>query len=591
MRSTAAATIVAVLLSAGCGGGGGSSYSLSGSSNSSGSSGSSGSSASAAATVALSASPSTVASGGSSMLTWSSTNATACTAAGSWSGTENTSGAQSTGPLLATATYTLSCTGPGGSASQTATVAVTAVGDPKLGGIWHATGTLPDGVTSAFLMTSPTGPFFYITNAPNCTGLYFGTLSASDASGPAPFSVSGNGHFAPDPLTASTNGGCPVAQSPTFSGTITPASVMTLSGQGSGTPAFNWSFDSAWYDQPSTLAGITGIWSETVQGSTITLSIGEGGSISSTSPFDGCVLQGQASTINAGLNLYSFTFTYSSCTGADSNLNGLTGSGLITLNTSTIPISLVMGLAVPLPNGQPYVSSGTFAQQVFICVWDSFRGSGDQGLLIMDNNKLTAFGLLNGAWYGYSGTVQINGNTATGTVTYDAPAILGLPTCESCSDQIVGLQPTATVTLTTDNHPGSVVFTDNTNGRSWTFNVLSSPADAPITDLAAAQASWNTLQSGGEPTYPIYSGFGNPYPQGNNYLCGTPAPGQTVGGTISADVPALGIYILTCDNAAYNSPATPASGLVFMTTSGQIFGAYANQYLFTNVSYPAGVIP
>ena len=385
--------------------------------------------------------------------------------------------------------------------------------------------------------------------------------------------------------------GVPSAQSPTFSGTITPASSMTLSSQGSATATFDWSFASAWYDQPSTLAGITGIWTESAQGNTVTLSVSESGSIYSQSPFDGCVMQGQASTINAGLNLYSFTFTYSSCTGADSELNGLTGSGLITLNTSTTPISLVMGLAVPLPNGQAYISSGTFAQQVFICVWDSVRGSGDDGVLIMDNSKLTAFGLLNGVWYGYSGTVQISGNTASWTVTNDSPAILGQATCESCSDQIAGLQPTANVTVTADNHPGTVVFTDNTNGRSWTFTVLSSPADVPITDFEAAQASWNTLQSGGEPSYPTYGGFGNPYPQGNNFVCGAPLPGQTVGGTISADVPALGIYILTCDNAIYNSPVAPASGLVFMTTSGQIFGAYANQYVFTNISYPAGVVP
>ena len=206
MRSTTVAMILAVVLTAGCGGGGGSSSSSSpsGSSSSSGS----GSSASAMPTVALSGSPSTVASGGSSMLTWSSTNATACTAAGSWSGTENTNGTQSTGPLVASATYTLTCIGPGGSASQTAAVAVTAVGDPNLGGVWNATGTLPNGVTSAFLITSPAGPFFYVTNAPNCTGLYFGTLSVSDESGSPPFSVSGNGHFAPDPMTASNNGGC-----------------------------------------------------------------------------------------------------------------------------------------------------------------------------------------------------------------------------------------------------------------------------------------------------------------------------------------------------------------------------------------------
>ena len=79
----------------------------------------------AAPTVKISASPSTIASGGSSMLTWSSTNATACSAGGSWSGTKAVSGSQSTGALKANATYSLTCTGPGGNATQAAAVSVT----------------------------------------------------------------------------------------------------------------------------------------------------------------------------------------------------------------------------------------------------------------------------------------------------------------------------------------------------------------------------------------------------------------------------------------------------------------------------------
>lgn len=77
-------------------------------------------------TVTISASPTTVSSGGTSMLTWSSTNATSCTASGAWSGAEATSGTQSTGALSANSSYTLTCQGAGGSAAQSATVTVTA---------------------------------------------------------------------------------------------------------------------------------------------------------------------------------------------------------------------------------------------------------------------------------------------------------------------------------------------------------------------------------------------------------------------------------------------------------------------------------
>jgi len=76
-----------------------------------------------AATVTLSASPTSVAGGGASALTWSSANATSCAASGDWSGTKATSGTQTTSVLAVTAVYSLTCTGAGGS-SQPATAVV-----------------------------------------------------------------------------------------------------------------------------------------------------------------------------------------------------------------------------------------------------------------------------------------------------------------------------------------------------------------------------------------------------------------------------------------------------------------------------------
>ena len=60
-------------------------------------------------------------------LTWSTTNATACTASGSWSGTEPASGSAAESPASAGIfNYTLSCTGPGGTAASSSTLTVTA---------------------------------------------------------------------------------------------------------------------------------------------------------------------------------------------------------------------------------------------------------------------------------------------------------------------------------------------------------------------------------------------------------------------------------------------------------------------------------
>lgn len=77
-------------------------------------------------TVSLSANPSSVDLGDSSTLTWSSTDATSCTASGAWSGQKATAGNQGTGALTSTSTFTLVCGGPGGSAGQSITVTVDA---------------------------------------------------------------------------------------------------------------------------------------------------------------------------------------------------------------------------------------------------------------------------------------------------------------------------------------------------------------------------------------------------------------------------------------------------------------------------------
>jgi len=63
-------------------------------------------------TVTLSANPAELVAGGSSTLTWSSTNATACRASGGWTGNKPISGSESVGPLAASTSFTLTCSGP-----------------------------------------------------------------------------------------------------------------------------------------------------------------------------------------------------------------------------------------------------------------------------------------------------------------------------------------------------------------------------------------------------------------------------------------------------------------------------------------------
>jgi hypothetical protein len=77
------------------------------------------------AIVRLTVSPSAVMPGQSATITWSSANATSCTASGAWSGTLATSGSSSV--ILQTSSvqsYSLNCSGAGLPGTNTATLAV-----------------------------------------------------------------------------------------------------------------------------------------------------------------------------------------------------------------------------------------------------------------------------------------------------------------------------------------------------------------------------------------------------------------------------------------------------------------------------------
>jgi hypothetical protein len=89
--------------------------------------------AAAVPTVTFTAASSSVTSGQTDQLTWSSENATACTASGAtgWVGNEATSGTTAV-VISSTVSLTLACTGPGGSASQS--LNVTAAAAPAASG-------------------------------------------------------------------------------------------------------------------------------------------------------------------------------------------------------------------------------------------------------------------------------------------------------------------------------------------------------------------------------------------------------------------------------------------------------------------------
>lgn len=75
-------------------------------------------------TLALSCSPSDEIERVTPTCSWSSSNATTCTASEGWSGSKAVSGSEAVASITQTTRFTLTCTGPGGQASQTAIVNV-----------------------------------------------------------------------------------------------------------------------------------------------------------------------------------------------------------------------------------------------------------------------------------------------------------------------------------------------------------------------------------------------------------------------------------------------------------------------------------
>jgi hypothetical protein len=73
--------------------------------------------------VSLSSSPATIERGQTATLNWTSSNVTDCTASGGWGGSQVLSGSAKITPTVTTS-YTLSCSGSGGSVSDSVTVTV-----------------------------------------------------------------------------------------------------------------------------------------------------------------------------------------------------------------------------------------------------------------------------------------------------------------------------------------------------------------------------------------------------------------------------------------------------------------------------------
>ena len=106
--------------------------------------------------VVFAANPTTVAYGGLSTLSWTSYNTSSCTASGNWSGSKSLSGSGGTGSLTSNKSYTITCSGDGGSQPASATVSVSANQSPVAPTIsGPASGIVNSNYNYSFVSTDP----------------------------------------------------------------------------------------------------------------------------------------------------------------------------------------------------------------------------------------------------------------------------------------------------------------------------------------------------------------------------------------------------------------------------------------------------
>jgi hypothetical protein len=133
----------------------------------------------------------------------------------------------------------------------------------------------------------------------------------------------------------------------TLSGTVTERStlnlviVFTTSAGTATTSTLPMSFN-ATYNNASSLATIAGTFTA-VDGTVVTVSAG--GSVTGQNAANGCVINGLISVINPSYNAYGVSYSFASCTGQYAVLNGVTETGLGTLNTVALPVQATIGVS------------------------------------------------------------------------------------------------------------------------------------------------------------------------------------------------------------------------------------------------------
>ena len=101
--------------------------------------------------VVLSATPTVINSGETSLLNWSAQGVTTCILSGNWSGSVGTNGTQSVGPLIADSEFFINCSGENGNVSASVKIMVTTNGENDIVGIVDSSLIARDGLNKVYV--------------------------------------------------------------------------------------------------------------------------------------------------------------------------------------------------------------------------------------------------------------------------------------------------------------------------------------------------------------------------------------------------------------------------------------------------------
>ena len=411
-------------------------------------------------TVSIDVAPLQIVAGESANLSWTSTNADTCLATGSWSGAQQLMGsAVSTGTLTTPGNYsfTLACSGSGGTASATAVASLTV--KPAASAI-----ALFSAIPSAILTGQSVVLSWVTTDATSCTAsggsgadAWTGTVPASSlATSIGPLNTPGNYVYT---LTCTGPGGTSAPRTANVSVSSSPAAPLIT--------AFTALQANLLIGQSTTL-----VWSS-IGASTCTASGGTGSDgWSGTQPTTGVgLVVGPA--ISSGPVVYTLI-----CTGP----GGTTAPATVTVNVSALPIapSVLTFLAIPstVQAGQSTILSWTSAGATS-CTASGGTGTDGWGGTVGIASAATVVGPL----------------TSVGTVTYTL-------TCTGPGGSSTPSSANVTVNAALPGQPTVTLTANNTNpaqiqpGQSVTLKWSSTNATSCTASGGALGDGW----AGSRPT-------------------------------------------------------------------------------------------